>query len=114
MEVLRPTGVTADRNARELTVTWNDSHVSVYSFSLLRHACPCAQCRGGHAKMSSEPDPAVFDLPEEDTPETHLKGLEAVGTYALTPEWEDGHRYGIYTWHYLRALCPCSICRPEG
>lgn len=114
MEELRPTGITANRNTRELTITWSDGHESVYGFSLLRHGCPCAECRGGHANMRSEPDPAVFDLPEEDTPATRLRGLEAVGTYAMTPEWEDGHRYGIYTWRYLRALCPCPFCHPEG
>jgi len=29
----------------------------------------------------------------------------------LTIVWEDGHDYGIYNWHYLRALCPCNECR---
>jgi DUF971 family protein len=63
--------------------------------------------------MSSEPDPAVFQMPLEDSMRTQLRKIEAVGSYALTIEWEDGHHYGIYNWHYLRALCPCSSCR-EG
>jgi hypothetical protein len=63
--------------------------------------------------MRSDPDPVVFRLPDEDTPATRLKNLEAVGTYALMIEWEDGHRYGIYNWHYLRDLCPCPVCRSE-
>lgn len=63
--------------------------------------------------MGSEPDPAVFSLPDMDTPSTRMRNLEAVGTYALTIEWEDGHHYGIYTWDYLRALCPCPECRTE-
>ena len=109
----RPTGITANRQTRELTITWNDGHVSVYSFSLVRHACPCAECRGGHEYMRSDPDPAVFQLLDEDTPATRLKNLEVVGTYALTIEWEDGHHYGIYNWHYLRDLCPCPVCHPE-
>jgi DUF971 family protein len=106
-----PTGITADRKKGELTVSWNDGHTSLYAFSLLRHACPCAECRGGHERMRSEPDPEVFDLPEEDAPATRMRNLEAVGAYALTIEWEDGHHYGIYNWRYLRALCPCSVCR---
>jgi DUF971 family protein len=61
--------------------------------------------------MGSQPDPTVFLLPDEDKPATRLQSLEAVGSYALTIEWEDGHHYGIYTWDYLRALCPCSQCR---
>jgi DUF971 family protein len=37
-----------------------------------------------------------------------LEGLDQVGSYALQPAWKDGHRYGIYTWQYLRQLCPCG------
>ncbi len=109
----RPTGIDANRNTRELTIRWDDGHTSVYSFSLLRHACPCAECRGGHANMSSEPDVQVFAMPDEETHATMLRSLELVGSYALTVEWEDGHHYGIYNWHYLRALCPCPQCRAE-
>ncbi len=108
---ITPTGITADRPQGQLTVRWNDGHTSVYSFSLLRHACPCAECRGGHANMRPDPDPLVFTLPDEDTPTTHMRRLEAVGTYALTIEWEDGHHFGIYQWGYLRDLCPCPQCR---
>jgi DUF971 family protein len=109
-----PTGVTANRQTRALMVSWSDGHTSVYPFSLLRHACPCAECRGGHEKMRSEPDPGVFSLPEEDSPATRMRSLEAVGAYAITIEWEDGHHYGIYNWRYLRALCPCPVCRRES
>lgn len=108
---MRPTAVTADRQKRELTITWDDGHTSVYTFSLIRHACPCAECRGGHEKMGATPDLAIFSLPDEDNPSTRLRNLEAVGTYALTFEWEDGHHFGIYTWTYLRALCPCAECQ---
>jgi DUF971 family protein len=109
-----PTGITANRQTAELTISWSDEHTSVYPFSLLRHACPCASCRGGHEHMSSEPDPVVFTLPSEDSPATRLARIEAVGAYAITIEWEDGHHYGIYNWHYLRALCPCSACRQRA
>ena len=107
----KPTNITANRNTHEMMVTWSDGHQSVYSFSLLRHACPCAECRGGHDKMGGEPDPEVFTQPPEDSPATRLSTIEAVGAYALTIGWEDGHHYGIYNWHYLRALCPCPECR---
>lgn len=114
MSNVRPAGITANRNAGELSVTWDDGHTSLYPFSLLRHACPCAECRGGHDQMSSEPDREVFLLPREDSPATRLKDVELVGSYALTVEWEDGHHFGIYNWHYLRALCPCPVCRREA
>jgi len=111
MSDILPTGITANKNARELSVTWKDGHASTYTFSLLRFACPCAECRGGHDQMSDEPPPEVFFMPVEDNPETRLVKLENVGSYGITIEWEDGHHYGIYNWHYLRALCPCPICR---
>ncbi len=107
----KPTGITADRQPREMTIQWRDGHTSVYSFTLLRKACPCAECRGGHENMSSGPTPEVFTYPREDSPATRMKNVESVGTYALTIEWDDGHHYGIYNWNYLRKLCPCPTCR---
>ncbi len=109
----RPRSITADRSQHFLLVEWSDGHTSRYSFSLLRRACPCAVCRGGHEMMGLPPDESIFLLPEEDSPATRLKNIEAVGTYALTIEWEDGHHYGIYQWDFLRSLCPCEQCRPH-
>ena len=111
MSNARPLGITANRRTSELVINWNDGHESVYSFTLLRHACPCVECRGGHIAMRSIPDTQIFEIPLEDTPETRLRNLEAVGSYAVTFEWEDGHHFGIYHWDYLRAICPCPICR---
>lgn len=110
-ELLKPVEITADRQKRRMTVQWNDGHASVYPFTLLRLACPCAECRGGHEKMGGDPDPEIFDMPEEDTAATRMINVEAVGTYGLTIEWEDGHHYGIYNWNFLRKLCPCPDCR---
>jgi DUF971 family protein len=110
---MRPTGITANRQTRQLTIGWEDGHESVYSFTLVRAACPCAECRGGHEHMGGLPDPGAFDLEDMETPATRLRNLEAVGTYALTFEWEDGHHFGIYNWNYLRSICPCPICRLE-
>jgi DUF971 family protein len=108
---LRPTGITADRNQFLLAITWNDGHRSTYPFGLVRNACPCAACRGGHDKMGAVPDPGIFDKAHAEGITAQMRNLEAVGSYAITIEWEDGHHAGIYTWRYLRALCPCSECR---
>jgi DUF971 family protein len=37
-----------------------------------------------------------------------------VGNYALQFGWSDGHDTGIYTFDYLRKLCPCLRCLPGG
>jgi len=109
----RPTNVTANKSKREFIITWDSGHKSVYPFGLLRAACPCASCRGGHENMKSEPDEAVFTRQMEDDSSTLLANVVAVGSYALTIVWEDGHDYGIYNWYYLRKLCPCDECRKK-
>ena len=109
----KPTGITANKKTKEFTVTWSDNHTSVYPFELLRAACPCASCRGGHENMKSEPDPDVFNTQLGDSQSTRIANVVAVGSYALTIVWEDGHDYGIYNWYYLRALCPCAECRKK-
>lgn len=103
----KPTNITVNKKTREFRITWDDAHVSVYDFGLLRAACPCAACRGGHENMRAEPEASVFEQRLDDSPATRVSNVRAVGSYALTVVWEDGHDYGIYNWHYLRALCPC-------
>ena len=109
----KPTDVTVNKKTSDFTITWDDAHVSVYPFGLLRAACPCASCRGGHENMHPEPDAMVFDKRLGDSPATRITTVRAVGSYALTIVWEDGHDYGIYNWHYLRALCPCEEDRAK-
>ncbi len=114
MEVMlkeKPVSITTNKRKRELTIGWQDGHQSVYPLWLLRAACPCATCRGGHENMRPEPDASVFDAKKTDSDENQLVKLDAVGQYAITIEWADGHHFGIYNWHFLRALCPCAICR---
>jgi DUF971 family protein len=108
---MKPISITANREKKEFSVIWDDSHVSLYSFSLLRAGCPCAECRGGHEKMGDVPDPVVFSTELPDSPATCINSVLPVGSYGITPVWEDGHAAGIYKWEYLRALCPCGECR---
>jgi DUF971 family protein len=106
-----PISIKANRQRNELSIDWSDGHQSIYPFWLLRAGCPCVTCRGGHANMTSEPPTEVFTANLPDSPAIHMVKIEAVGSYAITIEWEDGHRTGIYNWHYLRKLCPCCVCR---
>ncbi len=108
---ISPNRISANRQFRLLTIEWSDGHTGEYPFGLLRAACPCATCRGGHENMRSEPDPEVFSIKLPDSAETQIKNIEPVGSYALTIEWEDGHHYGIFNWQYLRKLCPCEECQ---
>jgi DUF971 family protein len=109
----RPTAITLDRTHRLLIISWDEGHRSEYPLAGLREACPCAECRGGHANMGGPPDPNVFSVPLSPAKSYEVIRIVPVGNYALTPEWADGHHTGIYTWAYLRGLCPCDECRSK-
>lgn len=110
----RPTSITLDRQRHMLVIPWNDGHTSEFLLVGLREACPCVECRGGHENMGLPPDPDVMNIiPLTPTKSYMVAKLLPVGNYALQPEWTDGHHSGIYTWPYLRALCPCAECRAQ-
>lgn len=89
-----------------LIITWGDGHVSTYPLEHLRLWCPCAQCTDHGARDLEERLSRVLG------PVMHqVRALEEVGSYAIAPTWADGHTYGIYSWTYLRDLCPCETCQ---
>ena len=102
--VLQPRAITVDKKRAVLRIDWNNDFTSEITFTVLRYACPCAECKGGHGNMGTAPDQSIYDLPVEDSPTTRIQKIEAVGTYGITIEWDDGHHYGIYNWEYLREL----------
>ncbi|MDX2160321.1 MAG: DUF971 domain-containing protein [bacterium] len=104
---VRPTGITLNKTAGYLEIQWADGAVCHYPLSELREACPCVECRGGHQRMGREYDPdSILDLKPKRS--YAVKSIDMVGNYALLPTWDDGHHTGIYTWDYLRRLCPPS------
>lgn len=108
MTGLRPKAITLNKTESMLEITWDDDRVCRYPLSELREACPCVECRGGHEFMGREYDPTdILKL----TPKRsyHVESLDLVGNYALQPTWDDGHHTGIYTWEYLRRLCPDEV-----
>jgi len=111
MDNIFPKAITANKKTKGLTVSWSDGHTSIYPFGLLRNACPCAECRGGHDQMSDRPPLSAFYMPIDDKPAMRLVKVEEAGSYGISIQWEDGHDAGIYIWQYLRALCPCPICQ---
>ena len=97
-----------------LDVEWKDGHRSSYSFQFLRDACPCALCDDERTKAGRRPgDPprtAPGALPMFKAAAKALSA-EQVGKYALRFQWNDNHDLGIYSWAYLREVCPCEECR---
>jgi DUF971 family protein len=80
-----------------LRITWADNHVSRYSATGLRRACPCAQC------VNEWTGERVLN-PETISQELTIADLSIVGRYALNFRWSDGHETGIYSFRYLREL----------
>ena len=100
---IRPTGVTADRERRVLTIQWSDGRECSYTFAGLRAVCPCVLCQGGHANMGRPADKLLLLKSQNDA--LNLDAATAVGSYAIQFAWNDGHDSGIYSWDYLYKAC---------
>ena len=113
MTAIRPKSVTLNKTNGYLEITWGDDRICQYPLSQLREACPCVECRGGHQFMSKEFDPENI-LVLKPKRSYAIESLDLVGNYALQPSWDDGHHTGIYTWEYLRRLCPPEVQSDVG
>lgn len=95
-------------------IEWKDGHRSNYTFPFLRDACPCALCDDERDKSGRKPGEgpklAPGTLPMFKA-QAKAVSAEQVGKYALRFAWNDNHDLGIYSWAYLREICPCGECR---
>ena len=85
-----------------------------YTFKFLRDACPCALCEDERGKSGRKPGEAEKLAPGAlpmFKPAAKALTAEAVGKYALRFSFNDNHDLGIYSWAYLREVCPCDECR---
>jgi DUF971 family protein len=95
-----PTEINHIKSRAVVRITWDDGHAGEYAETYLRGYCPCALCQGHGAQRRFI-----------DVPDAKLTGIAGVGNYAIELFWHDGHSTGIYTFDYLRSLCPCSHCQ---
>ena len=96
-----------------LEIEWKDGHKSKYTFAFLREACPCALCEDERGKAGRKPGEAAKLAPGAlpmFKATVKAVSVEAVGKYALRFAWNDQHDLGIYSWFYLREVCPCGEC----
>ena len=97
-----------------MTIEWKDGHLSRYTFAFLRDACPCALCDEERGKSGREAGQPVQPAPGEllmYKAAAKPVSAEGVGKYAIKFNWNDGHQLGIYSWQWLRQICPCDECR---
>ena len=86
-----------------LRITWEDDHVSEFTFQFLRQNCPCAMCKDEWSGVMLL-DPATVPA------DMKASRAELVGNYALSFSFGDGHGTGIYSFENLRRMCRCAEC----
>ena len=85
------------RDARTLSVLWQDGNRDDLDVRDLRLGCPCAAC------VEETTGRAVLD-PKSVPPDIAPRVISSVGNYAITISWSDGHSTGIYSFGHLRAM----------
>ena len=102
-----------------VVVEWNDGHHSRFPVAYLRIVCPCALCRDSHANSPIRVDtqmdlsnPLLLQNQDQLSAEqTTVTEAYPIGNYALGFTWKDGHDDGVYTYRFLRGMCPCPECK---
>ncbi len=95
--VKEPSPASVEQAAGKLVIGWDDQVRTESPFRELRLQCPCAGCvEEWSGKRTIDPATIPADV--------HPLSIEAVGNYALSITWSDGHSTGIYSWATLRAL----------
>jgi ATP-binding protein involved in chromosome partitioning len=85
------------RDARTLSVLWEDGHRDDFDVRDLRLACHCALCieeMSGHKLLD----------PKTVRPDVSPRVISSIGNYAIGIDWSDGHNSGIYSFDHLRSL----------
>ena len=105
-----------EENGTVVAIKWVDGHSSRYRLPYLRRICPCAGCRDAHAappittaapKSFNILTPAQVQLAKGAA---SVRSVEPIGNYAIAFTWSDGHDDGIYSYRFLRSMCPCPEC----
>src|SRR4051812_24916927 len=91
----------------KLEVTWQDGHTCTYPISYLRSMCPCAVCKTVREEQQQAKKKTLLPiLPGNYSTPLAALSAELVGNYALRIDWSDNHGSGIYSFDYLRSICP--------
>lgn len=83
-----------------VAVTWEDGREQFLRAELLRERSPSAENLGEVDILGQRWGGDGL----RRFPGVVVTGLSRVGNYAVAFEFSDGHRTGIYSWEYLRAI----------
>ena len=90
-----PTGITLHQKSRVLEIAFADGRSFRLPYEFLRVHSPSAEVHG-HG-----PGQEVLQTGKRNV---EIRTLEPVGSYAVQPQFSDGHNTGIYSWDYLYEL----------
>jgi DUF971 family protein len=90
-----PTEIKLHQKSRVMEVAFDDGKTFRLPYEFLRVYSPSAEVRG-HG-----PGQEVLQTGKQSV---EIRSLEAVGSYAVQPQFSDGHATGIYSWDYLYEL----------
>ena len=89
------TTITLHQKSRVLEIAFSDGRSFRLPYEFLRVYSPSAEVRG-HG-----PGQEVLQTGKRNV---EIRSLEPVGSYAVQPQFSDGHSTGIYSWEYLYEL----------
>ena len=106
-----PTEIKLHQVSRKLEIAFDNGTRFELPYEFLRVYSPSAEVRG-HG-----PGQEILQVGKKNI---EIKGIEPVGSYAVTLTFSDGHDTGIYSWDYLlragrelrRAMG--SLSEPDG
>jgi len=90
-----PTDITLHQKSRVMEIVFADGRTFRLPYEFLRVYSPSAEVRG-HG-----PGQEVLQVGKRNV---EIRALEPVGSYAVQPQFSDGHSTGIYSWEYLYEL----------
>ena len=90
-----PTTITLHQKSRVLEIAFADGKTFRLPYEFLRVYSPSAEVKG-HG-----PGQEVLQTGKRSV---EIRSLEPVGSYAVQPNFSDGHTTGIYSWDYLYEL----------
>ena len=90
-----PTAITLHQKSRVMEIAFSDGRSFRLPYEFLRVYSPSAEVRG-HG-----PGQEVLQVGKRNV---EIRNLEPVGSYAVQPQFSDGHNTGIYSWDYLYEL----------
>src|SRR5216110_3502389 len=90
-----PIEIKLHQKSRVMEICFSDGSSYRLPYEFLRVYSPSAEVRG-HG-----PGQEVLQTGKR---EVEIRALEPVGSYAVQPQFSDGHNTGIYSWEYLYEL----------